>query len=578
MIFLCLLVFLAFLVVAMTIEKRVFMALKVHWFQQRSWMHKLSSLCIIIGIFVLSLCLLDPRGKPQNIKGKSLESKTIVLIDTSSSMLAEDVKPNRLAKAVLLAKHFIKESVGHQIAVMVFSDTVKKLVPFTEDKNLLAARVDAIGEIRNISAGSSISLSIKEALQYFKSSEEEEFGNIVVFTDGEAAQDSFDVELPKWSSIVFVGVGTEKGATIPIREAGGIFIGNKKNQGKDIISKLDVDYFKKMVGHSERIKYFLVQNYGLPTDEILSFLDSYKQSSELKDNVIRPVEITPFALVGLAFLMVGYLFRFMKPVRLIQLALVFCMSTILYAQEEKEISPELVEQIERLKRGELSKEEKINLGNKLVKEKLFKEGEVVLDEALKEDSIDEYPEVQFNRATAKLENKKIRESVELYKKLQRNLKEKPGKESQEILERIEENLKKAFSASSSSQSKQSEGEESQDQNNEGKGQSSDSKGSSKENNKNQDKENEKESKNNPFDLEKNKEKDKNKSQDNKDDLGDEKKEDLTQNKSQPEQKAGKKKKNLSPVFEQLKDNDRKIQMKLLDTSTDKRGRNGRKDW
>ena len=99
-------------------------------------------------------------------------------------MLAEDVRPNRLEKAVLVAKHFVRKAPGHQISLMVFADIVKKLVPFTNDVDLLDARLDSIKSLRNLNAGSSIGLAIKEAVQYFDPKDKSVTGNIIVITGG----------------------------------------------------------------------------------------------------------------------------------------------------------------------------------------------------------------------------------------------------------------------------------------------------------------------------------------------------------------------------------------------------------
>src|SRR5690606_35408348 len=92
-----------------------------------------SSFLFILGMTGLVFSLLDPRGPEERIKAEVPNDRTIILIDTSASMLAEDVKPSRLQKAVLIAKHFARKAAGHQLSIVVFAEIQKKIVPFTND-------------------------------------------------------------------------------------------------------------------------------------------------------------------------------------------------------------------------------------------------------------------------------------------------------------------------------------------------------------------------------------------------------------------------------------------------------------
>ncbi len=74
----------------------------------------------------MAMSLLDLRGDQEQINTPLTDQKTIVLIDASSSMLVEDVQPNRFKRALTVARHFVKNAIGHQISVIVFSDISKK--------------------------------------------------------------------------------------------------------------------------------------------------------------------------------------------------------------------------------------------------------------------------------------------------------------------------------------------------------------------------------------------------------------------------------------------------------------------
>jgi Ca-activated chloride channel family protein len=214
--YLMLVVFLFVVIVAffLFLEKRFFDYIKQFWFFKRSLFNILSSLCLVIGFFLFCMILLDPRGPEQKVKTKVKKDQTILLIDTSTSMLAEDVKPNRIEKAIWMAKNFTRSAVGHELAVLIFADITKKLVPFTNDVDLLESRLDSIKEIRNLNAGSSIEQAIAEAVYFFPKGEDVS-GNIIVFTDGEETHDEVSFNLPNNIHVIMIGVGTKTGGPIP---------------------------------------------------------------------------------------------------------------------------------------------------------------------------------------------------------------------------------------------------------------------------------------------------------------------------------------------------------------------------
>ena len=220
-------------------QRKFFKIVKLYWFYERSYFHYFSSLLYIAAFFMLTLALLDPRGPDEKIKVEMPESKTIILIDTSASMLAEDVQPSRLSKAVLVAKHFARKAAGQQIAIVAFAEIQKKIVPFTSDIDLIDARLDSIKSLKNQNGSSAISASIQESIAYFKETSGNAVGNILVITDGEETANPLNLKIPKEVKLAIVGIGTERGGRIPLDDRQGFRFGYKKNRGADVITKLN---------------------------------------------------------------------------------------------------------------------------------------------------------------------------------------------------------------------------------------------------------------------------------------------------------------------------------------------------
>jgi len=249
-------------------EKKFYSMIKTYWFYKRSFISHISGLLFLIGLSLLLFGLLDLRGPEEKIQAKAPTDRTIILLDTSASMLAEDVKPSRLEKSVLVAKHFARKAPGHQIAVVAFAEIQKKIVPFTNDLELIDARLESLKNLKNQYGSSALTQALQESIQYFKETEDEPVGNILVLTDGEETAEEMDLKIPPSIRVAFVGVGTLQGGRIPLDDSRGFRFGYKKDRGQDIITKLNENFFKTIVKDIPSSKYWIANSYSLPSEEI----------------------------------------------------------------------------------------------------------------------------------------------------------------------------------------------------------------------------------------------------------------------------------------------------------------------
>ncbi len=561
------------------IEQRFYRWVRAHWLFARSATSTLATLSWVAGLALLTLILLDPREPEVRIKGKVLQTKTIILIDTSTSMLCEDVRPNRLEKAVMIAKHFARNAVGHQVSIMAFADVTKRLTPFTTDRDLIEARLDSLRLMRNQSAGSAIGLAIAEAVRYFDFTKDPGVGNVVVITDGEENATTEKLALPKGISLMLVGVGTPEGGPIPQKSPYGDNFGNKKYKSSDIITKLNEDYFKALTAANPNASYVLTRAYDLPTAEVLEYFETRKNEMAEGENVVRPVAIETIAIPALVLMLAGMLLRMLPPFALcLALALAAGVSGPAVAEEKKlpPLPAEVSERIDRLKRGELDAGEKINLADQLVRHQRHALAQTLYAEAARGAPDEVSPQSYFNWATSELESGKLRSAIAKYDRILSS----PDFADQALRAKAEQNLKKAFSAPPPSENDKKNKDEKKD-NKKDKGSSG---GSSQEKS---DPQNEQggnkseqagEQEKNPFDP-KNQDENKDrggtdKSEPNPAEPDDEEKNNEREAPQVAEEKGEKK---PSPLLEQLKQDDRKLQMKLMKTDTQQRNP-GRKDW
>lgn len=580
-----LLMFAVFLMIVLLMEKRFFRFVKTFWFYKRSFFSYVSSILFLAGMAGLLISLLDIRGPEEKIKTEVPSDRTIILIDTSASMLAEDVKPSRLQKAALIAKHFARKAAGHQLSVVAFAEVQKKIVPFTTDLDLIDSRLDSLKNLRNQYGSSALSIAIQESVQYFRETDGIARGNILVLTDGEETAEGIDLKIPKDVHVALVGVGTEQGGRIPLDDGRGFRFGYKKDGGRDVITKLNEKFFSKVSADLPSARYWIANSYSLPSEEILEFFQGEKQKgNEQQDMIIKPVLMEWIVVPSLVLLILSYFF---KSIRVFTLGMFLIISPG-YSQEEDQqpkLSPEVIERMNELQEGKLTQLEKLKLADDLYKSGAIDESLELYDENLPKQYDGSVPAEAFmNYGTALLGKGQEALGMAVYNELGKSLKNTP--EAKKIRETMDKNVVTYFQKQEEKKKKQQENKDENKDNNQkqdnqsGQGQQNkDQKGQSGQQQQKKDQQGGEE--------DKNKEK-KDDKQDGKDkDQKDKDKPEENEKKNESDQDDGKKdNKKLPPQkipakLKQLMSDDRQLQMKMIENGTrdlNRRKSRKSKDW
>lgn len=434
---------LAFALLLAFLNRKYFNWVKTYWFFERSWMSRFSAFFYIASIFLMLASLLDLRGPEERVKSVLPDQRTIIILDSSASMLAEDVRPSRFGKAIQLARHFVKNAAGHQISVVLFSDIQKRLIPFTDDVDLLDSRLAAMEKTNSVSGGSNISQAIAEAVGYFdfEGDKKSAVGNILVFTDAEESEDGMDVELGNNINLAVVGIGTAKGGNIPLRWDDGSFRGYKTQKGEPVTTRLDENYIKKIGKNVKNYKYWIANSYSLPTEDILNFFrGTYNKAHGKGDMRIRPVFshliLIPAIIVYCVSVVFGRFGSFKKIVSIALLLVSFLGGNTAQAQEEeqkqtKQLPAALLRDMDKMKKGKANRKEVLKIAENLMKNNEDQRASELYKEYAK--SNDEQ-EVLFNRATALLKTNQLDEAMPLIQEVFKNAK------SEEIKNRMRHNI------------------------------------------------------------------------------------------------------------------------------------------
>jgi Ca-activated chloride channel family protein len=597
---------------------------KTYWFYERTWINRFSSFCYLLSIFLLMASLLDLRGPEKKVKASLPDQRTIIMIDTSSSMLAEDVRPSRFVKALQMARHFVKSAAGHQVSVVLFSDIQKRLIPFTDDIDLIDSRLAALEKTNSVAGGSNISQAMEEAIQYFEfdSSDDDKSksGNMLVFTDAEESEGEFKVNVPKNVNLAIVGLGTLKGANIPLRWEDGGFRGYKTFKGQPVVTKLNEEYIKKIGKNVSSFRYWIANSYSIPTEDIMNFFRStYAKSQSKGDLRVRPVYshyilIPAIILYCLSVLLGRFpVFKTAKSLVLIFTVLFGIHSTGSFAQDEKPepkekaLSPEMKKDLELIKEGKADRKYVLKVAEKMLKEKDEKRATELYSEYSKKNDDEE---IRFNYATSLLKSNRLAEALPLVQDLMKNSK------NEELKNKLRNNL---LISTDPDKQKEQDKKNQKDQKDQQDKQNQENK-DNKDNKNNKDQQNQKQQdnkkdggKNNKDDKDKNnkpqgkqdntqKKPDNNgKPDDKKDEKKEEKKkdkqngkdkdkneEDKEDQKPQGPQTLEEKEKNIEQkrrmtktpaMIKQILSDDRELQKKMMDTSTNERGEmKPKRDW
>ena len=172
-----------------------------------------------LALAALIVALARPRSSSEITKTKTTEGIDIILsIDMSSSMLAKDLKPNRIEALKRVASHFIEQRASDRIGIVVYSGESYTKVPATTDKSVV---LQALKDIKQGEIDDGTAIGIGTAINRLKDSKTKS-KVIILMTDGVNNTGVIDplsaAELAKEYGIrvYTIGIGTNGKALSPV--------------------------------------------------------------------------------------------------------------------------------------------------------------------------------------------------------------------------------------------------------------------------------------------------------------------------------------------------------------------------
>ena len=196
----------------------------------------------LLGLSLALISLAQPRWGYtfEDVKRKGLD--LLIAVDTSRSMLSNDVQPDRLERVKLATRDLINELQGDRVGLIAFAGRAFLQAPLTIDYEAVMESINDLDTKTIPEGGTNISSAIDLATQSFGKSA---VGNraLIIFTDGEElsgdAVKAAKAAANEGVRIFTVGVGTPQGSLIPITAENGETSFVKDSAGQVVKSKLD---------------------------------------------------------------------------------------------------------------------------------------------------------------------------------------------------------------------------------------------------------------------------------------------------------------------------------------------------
>ena len=285
---------------------------RAYRYAPRSWRVMLMPLQLLLrlAVFVLLILVLARPQTQNSWKNETMEGIDIMLaMDVSTSMLAEDLKPNRIEAAKQVAADFIIGRPNDNIGLTIFAGEAFTQCPITTDHasllNLLHNVRTDIAQ-RLIEDGTAIGMGLANAVSRLKDSKAKS-KVVILLTDGSNNRGDLSpmtaAEIAKSFGIrvYTIGVGTNKVAPYPMPVAGGV-------QYINIPVEIDTKMLQEIASATEGDFYRATNNKEL--QQIYKEIDKLEKSKlNVKKFSKRYEAYQPFAIAAVILLLLEILLR-----------------------------------------------------------------------------------------------------------------------------------------------------------------------------------------------------------------------------------------------------------------------------
>lgn len=275
----------------------------------KSYKYYLRHLVFALRMLALAMLILV-LARPQSTNSWSnstTEGIDIVLsVDLSGSMMAEDLKPNRLGAAIDVATEFISGRANDKVGLVVFSGESFTQCPLTTDKAVLINLFKDVPSIE-LEDGTAIGMGLATAVARIKDSETKS-KVIILLTDGEnnageiAPETAAELAKSFGIRVYTIGVGTRGTAPVPIRTSFGV-------QYRQAEVNIDEPLLQRIAENTGGMYFRATDNNSLR--QIYQEIDKLEKTKiDVKEFSKKTEEYFLFAVLALLFVAMEILLKY----------------------------------------------------------------------------------------------------------------------------------------------------------------------------------------------------------------------------------------------------------------------------
>ena len=270
---------------------------------QRTW----KAVLFLGALALIVVSLSRPAWNLKETSVKRAGRDVVFLLDVSRSMLATDLKPNRLERAKLAIADCLKRLRGDRVSLVAFAGAATVRCPLTLDYGFFQMMLDSLGTESTYLGGTMIGDAVRATLDQVLDDQEKEFKDIILITDGED-HESFPVQAAEAAGkqgvrLLVIGLGDEdEGERIPVVDENGrtSFL---TYQGREVWTRLDASTLRRMALSTPGGKYLPVATGSIDLGDVYMDLVAGAEKKELETRTIRQYEEKFQIFLGLAIIL-----------------------------------------------------------------------------------------------------------------------------------------------------------------------------------------------------------------------------------------------------------------------------------
>ncbi|MEX0812585.1 MAG: VWA domain-containing protein [Chitinophagales bacterium] len=259
--------------------------------EKSKFRHYFKFILLVLAFSSLILAWANPQigTKQEKVKRKGVD--VIIALDVSKSMLAEDIKPSRIEQAKQFVSRLIDELKMDRIGLIIFAGNAYLQMPITTDHAAAKLFLKSINTNLVPTQGTAIGDAIRLGIESFEG-DEKKFKSIVIISDGEnhegEAIEATEEASEQGIIIHTVGVGSQKGAPIPVYRNNVQTDYLRDKSGNIVLSKLDENMLRQIAvkGDGE----YLNLKSGSETLNALTSAIAAMEKREFEENVFTDYE------------------------------------------------------------------------------------------------------------------------------------------------------------------------------------------------------------------------------------------------------------------------------------------------